>query len=123
MQQAVIEFGAGDFDAFGQNEAALKLPGGNAAMQIDAFVVFLPATDQELVFFQFDRKVRFGEASDGKRDAQAGLSGSFDVVGWITLGRQFRDAVESLLELLEPEHQRAVEQGKSGHCSGVSSSS
>src|SRR5688572_27577334 len=36
MQKPVVQHRRSDLDAFGQDEAALELPGGDAAMQIDA---------------------------------------------------------------------------------------
>src|SRR5919108_2349502 len=48
-QQAVVESRRGHFDAFGQHETSLKLPGRNAAIEINAVrIVFLPALDGEL---------------------------------------------------------------------------
>jgi hypothetical protein len=40
MQQAAIEDCAGDFDALGDDEAALELPRRDAAVQIDPLVFF-----------------------------------------------------------------------------------
>ena len=45
-----VEPGTGDLDAFGQDEGALKLPCGDAAMEIDALlVVALLAAHHQLV--------------------------------------------------------------------------
>src|SRR5690348_13893805 len=68
VQKSVLEPGAGDFDAVGQDERALKLARGDAAMEIDpVLVVDLLAADDQLVVFDLHCQVVHGEAGDGER--------------------------------------------------------
>src|SRR5579883_3382480 len=50
VQEPILEPGAGDLDAVGEHERALKLARGNAAVEIDPIlVVDLLAADDQLV--------------------------------------------------------------------------
>src|SRR3954451_19073510 len=52
VEQSVVQRGPDHIDPFRQNEAALELAGGNAAMQINpGLVVDLAATYHQLVIF------------------------------------------------------------------------
>src|SRR5262245_25089934 len=70
-QQAVFQFRNVDRDAVGNNESALKLPRGNAAMEILALdIVLLLTANHQLVFLEGDFQVLAREAGDGKGDSQ-----------------------------------------------------
>src|SRR5580692_12470596 len=69
-QQPSREFGAQHLHAVREQKAALKLPGGDAAMQIfTRLVLLLPPSDRELVLFDRDFDLVLREAGDRERDA------------------------------------------------------
>jgi hypothetical protein len=54
----------------GKQKAALKLPGGDATMQIlTRLVLLLSAADRELIILDRDFDLVLREAGDGERDA------------------------------------------------------
>src|SRR5262245_4237884 len=66
-QQAVFQFRNFDRNAVGNDESALKLPCGNAAMEILALdIVLLLAANHQLVFLEGDLQVLARETGDGK---------------------------------------------------------
>ena len=102
MQQAVVQLGALDNQAFGQDETALELPGGDAAVQEHPVgflgAIVLAALDDQLVVGQLHAEVVVGKAGHGQRDPQAILADLLDVVGRVPLGRHLRDAVQGPFE-------------------------
>src|SRR5579863_10320442 len=69
-QQPLREFGAQHLHTVREQKAALKLPSGDAAMQIfTRLVLLLPPSDRELVFFDRDFDLVLREAGDRERDA------------------------------------------------------
>ena len=109
-QHAVLEQGILHLNAVSQQEAPLKLPRRDAAMQeFPGRIVLLAATDHELVVFAQDIELVEGKARNRDRDQEAlaavVLDGSFDVVGRIAVG-SLGDAVEQTLDLVEAEQER-----------------
>src|SRR3954467_8437799 len=122
VEQSIIQRGSDHFDPFRQNEAALELAGGNAAMQINSrLVIDLPATDHQLVVFGLYRQIIHRETGDRKCDPQSIFAYLFNIVGRIPFRRVLRDPVERALELVEAQKQRTVEQRQS--CIPAASSS
>ena len=122
MQEAVVEFGANNFDPLGQHEIALELARRNPAMQINPVgIVGLPATDEELVIFEFDRKIGFRESCDSERDTQAARTDLFDIIGWVALRGHLRDPVERLFEALESQQKGTIEYRHTWHGAVISS--
>src|ERR671920_812276 len=114
MEQSIIQRRTDHFNPFRQNEAALELAGGNAAMQINpGLVIDLPATDHQLVVFGLYRQIIHRETGDRKCDPQSIFAYLFDIVGRIPLRRVLRDPVERALELVEAQKERTVEQRQS----------
>ena len=71
-QQAVDEIGPEHLHAFGEQEGALKLPRGDAAMQKLPFaVVGLAAADDELIFLERDVELIAREARDRQCEPQS----------------------------------------------------
>lgn len=82
VKQAGIKISAENFDVVGKDEAALELPRGDSAVQVDALrIILLPAADRQLVLFDFDIEIVHGETGDGQRDAQSLFIHLFDIVG------------------------------------------
>lgn len=110
MEQAVIEPGTLDIDAFGQDEGALELPGGDAAMDENSAItiIALAAADDELVVFLGDMQVIHRETGDGEGDAQPAIARLFDVVGGVPFGILL-DPVEHLLEMVKAQEERRTE--------------
>src|ERR1700677_4330949 len=98
-QQPLREFGAQHLHTLGKQEAALKLPGRDAAMQIfPRLVLLLPATNRELVLLDRDLDLTFREAGYGERDPQFFRLGAIghdplDIVGRIAVCPRLRDLV------------------------------
>src|SRR5580692_4869521 len=98
-QQPLREFGAQHLHTVGKQKAALKLPGGDAAMQIfPRLVLLLPATNRELVLLDRDLDLVLREAGYGKRDPQFFRLGAIghdplDIVGRIAVRPSLRDLV------------------------------
>src|SRR5690242_985097 len=87
-QHAVFEHGILHLNAVSQQEAPLKLPGSDPAMQEFACrVVFLLPADHELVVLPYDFELGPGKARHRDRDQEAlgsvVLDGSLDIVGRI----------------------------------------
>lgn len=104
--------------AIDEQEAFLELPRRNAAMEIDAaFVVRLPTTDDELVFFQGHIELIAGEPGHRQSDAQkfwlcVRARHAFNIIGRITVGCGLRDAFQCPFEFIESDEER---RGQSGH--------
>ena len=98
MQQAVLEPPALHLDALGEDEGALELAPGNAAVQIDALgVVGLLAADHQLVVLDRDRQVAHRKAGDREGNAQLVVAELLDVVGRIPVARELVDPDIGLL--------------------------
>src|SRR5919107_5640512 len=70
-QQSVGQVRAHDLHAVDKKEGALKLTGGNAAMEeVPCLVVGLTSPDDELALFQGHLELVLGESSDSQGDAQ-----------------------------------------------------
>jgi hypothetical protein len=85
MQQAVIEPGAAHFDALGEDERALELPRGDAAVQVDAVVVGLLAADDKLVVLDGQLHVAHRKPGNRKGNAQGVFADLLDIVGRIAV--------------------------------------
>ena len=116
VQQSVVEPSAGDLDALGQNEGALELPRGNAAMKVDSIlIVGLLATDDELVVLDLDTQIVHGEAGHGQRDTKLILTELLDVVRRIAVRRRLADPVERPLEMIKTQKERGIEKRQPRH--------
>src|ERR1700722_10797899 len=99
QQQPLREFRAQHLHPVGKQKAALKLPGGDAAMQIfPRLVLLLPATDGELVLLDRDFDLVLREAGYRKRDPQffrriATGRNPLDIVGRIAVCPRLRNLV------------------------------
>ncbi|MEL0111229.1 MAG: hypothetical protein VW835_05810 [Rickettsiales bacterium] len=99
-----MEMRLADFDAFGQHEAALKLPCRDATVQKAAFhVVFLPASDNQLAVFDLDREIGLGKTRNRQGNPQRILADLFDIVGRIAFCLHLRDAIQGPLEFFETQ--------------------
>src|SRR5712692_4162051 len=104
MQEPIIQPGAAHLDAFGQDEGALELTRGDAAMQIDALsIICLLAADDELVVLDRDAEIAHGEAGYRQGDPQSVLAQLLDIVGRISVARNFADPVEGTFEVVDPQ--------------------
>src|SRR5580692_3300143 len=109
-QQSVFQIRPQYLHAVRQHEGALELARGDAAVDVlPAFVVLLPAADDELALLYADIELVAGEARDRKGNAQpfrtVPVSGNaFDVVRRIAL-RGLADAVEHALDLVEAKQE------------------
>src|ERR1700730_14551871 len=105
-QQSVLQIRPQHLHAVRQHEGALELARGDAAVAVlPAFVVLLPAADDELALLYADIELVAGEPRDRKCNAQAFRTvpvsrDAFDVVGRITL-RGLADAIKHGLDLVE----------------------
>src|SRR5262249_18998615 len=110
IQQSVVERGAGHLDAVGQDETALELPRGDAAVQEHAAgLVALLAAGHQLVVLDLNRQILARETGDRQRDAEAALAALLDIVGRVALA-SLADAIERAFELLEAQQERMVKQ-------------
>src|SRR5262249_43595853 len=101
MQQAIVEPGPADLDAFGQDKRPLKLAGRNSAMQIDALrVVDLPTAHDELIVLDRDSEIIGLKTRDRESDPQCVFAELLDIVGWVAVGRCLADSVECPLEMI-----------------------
>src|SRR3954464_4088588 len=97
-----------------QNEGALEVARGDAAMDVlPRLVVLLAAADDELVFLNGHIELVAGKTGHRQRDAQAfgltvGAVAPLDVVGRITVGT-LDDAIERTLDFVESEQKRTGE--------------
>src|SRR5215218_11185093 len=120
-QQPVGQVGAQNLHAFGEQEGALELPRGNAAMQVlPRLVIALAAADDELAFLERDLELVPGEPRDRERDPQPfrlalGAGDALDIVGRIAVARGFRNAIERLLDLIEAKEERVPERRLTRH--------
>jgi len=104
MQQTVIEPGAAHLDPLGQYERALELSRRDAAMQVDVLAFLgLFAADHELIVLDRYAEIAHAETGDRERDAQFILGELLNIVGRITIGRDFVHPVERPLEMIEAE--------------------
>src|SRR5262249_48245445 len=123
-QQPVLEVGAQHLHAVREDEGALELPRGDAAVQVlPALVVLLASADDELAFLDAHVELVAGEAghreSDAKTLGELGIATEpLDVVGRITVGT-LGDAVEHALDLVKSEQERTGKRRNSGHCCKV----
>src|SRR5688572_1833307 len=107
----MFEIGSKHFHSVCQHERALKLTGGNAAMEIlPALVVLLTPADDELFLLDRDLELFARETRDRQRDTQAfGIrlvaAEPFDVVRGIAV-RAFGDPIERTLDLVESDQER-----------------
>ena len=101
--------------AIGEQEAALELPRGDAAMQILALlVVLLAPADDELVLFHGDVELVAGEARHGQGDAQPlgqpiGAGQALDIVGRVSVGGGPADPVQRPLDIVKPQQEGGVQ--------------
>lgn len=108
-KQAVLQIRTHHLHAVGKEESALELASCDTAMQEDSgFVVHLPSTDDELVFFDRDVEFLAAEAGDGECDSQPlrrPVAGSdpLDIIGRIAVIGGFGDPVQSSFDLIEAE--------------------
>src|SRR5580700_8423458 len=109
-QQSVLQIRPQYLHAIRQHEGALELARGYAAVDVlPAFVVLLPAADDELALLYADIELVAGETRHRKRNAQPFRTvpvsrDAFDVVGRITL-RGLADTIEHALELVEAKQE------------------
>src|ERR1051325_7965219 len=103
-----------------QHKCALELPGGNAAVQkLSTLDILLPSPDDELFLLDSHLQLLRGKSRDGQCDPQPFRilfvgSEPFDVVGGIAV-RRLGYAIESTLDLLEADQERAGQRRYSGH--------
>src|ERR1700683_1503693 len=109
-QQSVLQVRPQYLHAVRQHEGALELARGDAAVDVlPAFVVLLPAADDELALLSSDIELVAGETRHRKCNAQAFRAvpvsrNTFDVVRRITL-RSLADAIEHALDLVEAKQE------------------
>src|SRR5690242_13195436 len=119
----MFQLRAGDFDPFGENEGALKLACGDAAMK-ERFAVCLNllAADQELAALNGDVQLFLREARDGQRDAKKVFARLLDVVGRIPISGALGGTLQQPFQVLEAQEKRAVEIDGSVHLKALLSS-
>src|SRR6266436_2693319 len=111
VEEPVIEPRAAHFDAFGEDEGALELARGDAAVQINPLrIVGLLAADDELVVFDRDPEVAHREAGYREGDAQRVLAELLDIVGRISVARNLADPIQRTFKMVEPQQQGRIEQ-------------
>src|SRR5580700_3690990 len=109
-QQSVLQVRPQYLHAVRQHEGALELARGDAAVDVlAAFVVLLPAADDELALLYADIELVAGETCDRKCNAQPFRTvpvprNPLDIVGRIAL-RGLADAVEHALDLVEAKQE------------------
>src|SRR6202051_2605394 len=119
-QQSVLQIRPQYLHAVRQHEGALELARGDAAVDVlPAFVVLLPAADDELALLYADIELVAGETRHRKGNAQpfrtVPVSGNaFDVVRRITF-RGLADAVEHALNLVEAKQKGTGKRRNPGH--------
>jgi hypothetical protein len=118
-QHAVPEHGINHLNAVSQQEAPLKLPRGDAAMQeLAVRVVLLPSTHDELIVLLGDFELVQGKARNGDRNQETlcavVVDGPFDVVGRVTV-RGPAEPVDAFLIDIEPQQERRRKQRDAGH--------
>jgi hypothetical protein len=102
MEKPIIQPSATDFDALGQDKGALKLPGGDAAVQIYALrVVRLLATHNKLVVLNRNAEVFHCKTRDSESDPQGILAELFDIVWRISIAGNLAYPIERPLEMIE----------------------
>jgi hypothetical protein len=106
-QKAIGQIGAQNLHAVDKEKRALKLTGGDAAMQeVSRLVIGLSATNNELIFFEGHFQLIPGEARDSQSDAKTlrivlRASQALDIIRWISIPRSLCDTIERLLDLIE----------------------
>src|SRR5690606_3472243 len=126
-EQPVFELRSRHPHAVGKHEAALELPGRDAAMQIFPLrLVGLAAAHHELVFLDADVEIVLRETRHRQDDAQplsraVAAAKTLDVVGRIGIAG-FRQALQRLFHGVEPKQKRARKRRHSTHAT-VSSTS
>src|SRR5262249_30473583 len=119
-EQAVLEVCALHFHTLGQHEAALKLAGSDAAMEILAALILLPpAANHQLVLLQRHIKLLARKARHRERDAQPLRTGfvagdALDIVRRVAVGGS-RDAVENTFDLVETKQKGTRKRRNPGH--------
>src|SRR5215213_6019330 len=88
--------------------------------EVPSLVLGLPAPDHELALLERDLELIAGEARDGQGDAQAlrvplGAGQPLDVVGRVSVPRGLGDAIERLLDLVEPQEEGIAERRLTRH--------
>jgi hypothetical protein len=115
IQQAIVESGSDNLNSFGQDEAPLKLAGGNSPVQVQpAFIISLPSSDHQLIILDLNRKIIHGETGNRQCYPQSVVTDLLYIVRGITLCRAFGDAVECTLKLVEPQQERTTEKRHAG---------
>jgi len=106
MEKPIIQPRAAHLNALGQDKRSLELSGGDSAVQVHAprFVRLL-AAHNELVVLNRNAEVTHREAGDREGDPQGILAELFDIVGRISIARNFADPVERPFEMIEPQEQ------------------
>jgi len=99
MKQAVHQTRTADLDIVGEIEALRESAFGDAAMQKMYFWTILrriiyPPGNSELIVFELDIQIGFGESRNGHRDTVGTIAGFFDIVGRIAGTRIAADCVE-----------------------------
>src|SRR5215469_3940132 len=124
VQQTIVEPSTAHFDTFGENKRSLKLPRGDAAVQIDTLrIVRLLATNHELVVFDGDAELAHLEAGHSEGYAQRVLGKLLDIVGRVTVGRYLADPIERPLKMVKAQEQWRVKQRQPRHATFSSSRS
>src|SRR6202034_2782211 len=119
-QQSVLQVRTKHFHSLRQDEAALKLARGNAAMDIlPAFIVLLATANDELAFLQRDVERIAGNPGRRQRDAQplrtvALPRDALDIVRRIAV-RSLCDAIKHPLDLIEAKKKRTRKRRNPGH--------
>src|SRR5580693_3282722 len=109
-QQSVLQVRPQYLHAVRQHKGALELARGDTAVDVlPAFIVLLPAADDELALLYADIELVAGEARHRKSNAQAFRTvpvsrNAFDVVRRIAL-RGLADAIEHTLDLVEAKQE------------------
>src|SRR5580700_7597062 len=119
-QQSVLQVRAQYLHAVRQHEGALELARGDAAVDVlPAFVVLLPATDDELAFLHRDIELGAGKARHREGDAQA--LGTVTVAGdTLDIVRRIpvcglADPIEHPLDLVETKQKGTGKRRNPGH--------
>lgn len=123
-EKTVPQFGPFDLHAVRQKESPLKLPGGNAAMQIFTRTVFrLSAPHDKLIILSNHFQIVTRETRDGNSDPVGFIpvigGRPFDIVGRIAF-RGPLQPVETLFEGVESEQERSGKQRYPCHRSFMS---
>src|ERR1700676_667956 len=109
-QQSILQIRPQYLHTIRQHEGALELARGDAAVDVlPAFVVLLPAADDELALLYADIELVAGETRHRERNAQPFRTvpisrNAFDIVRRVAI-RALADAIEHALDLVEAKQE------------------